>query len=310
MAPTAAARSGSLRPVNGLVGLKPSRGRLPLDKDLRIMPLRIVADGVLTRSVRDTAALFREMERVYRNPKLPPIGDVNRPAKQRLRIAVCTQSITRDADPQIADLTLKTATLLEELGHRITPIGNPVPASFKDDFLLYWAFLAYATVRGGKRSFGPTFDPTRLDNLTLGLDRFAGHNLYRVPLAITRLTRSRRITERLAASYDAVLMPTLAEPTLPVGRLDPTADFEQIIERLLDWVAFTPLQNATGDPAISLPMAQTASGLPVGMMLSATVGREARLLELAYELEEARPWRRIQDPAPAVRRKRARKAVK
>ena len=95
-------------------------------------------------------------------------------------------------------------------------------------------------------------------------------------------------------------------PTL----LDPTADYEQIIERLLDWVAFTPLQNATGDPAISLPMAQTASGLPVGMMLSATVGREARLLELAYELEEARPWRRIQDPAPAVRRKRARKAVK
>ncbi len=62
-------------------------------------------------------------------------------------------------------------------------------------------------------------------------------------------------------------------------------------------MAFTPLQNATGDPAISLPLAQTDAGLPVGMMLSATRGREALLLELAYELEEARPWARIQDPA-------------
>ena len=65
--------------------------------------------------------------------------------------------------------------------------------------------------------------------------------------------------------------------------------------RLLEWVAFTPLQNVTGDPAISLPLATTAAGLPQGMMLAAGFGREATLLQLAYELEEARPWRRIQD---------------
>ena len=65
------------------------------------------------------------------------------------------------------------------------------------------------------------------------------------------------------------------------------------MDRLIDWVAFTPLQNATGDPAISLPLAESAAGLPVGMMLSAVRGQEARLLELAYELEEARPWPRI-----------------
>jgi amidase len=182
-----------------------------------------------------------------------------------------------------------------------------VPAQFKDDFLLYWAFLAYALVRGGKRTFGPSFDRDRLDNLTLGLAHLAGSHLYKLPMAITRLVRSRRITERLSNSYDVVLMPTLAEATLPIGRLDPTADYQQVIDRLIDWVAFTPLQNATGDPAISLPLAQTSDGLPVGMMFAATVGREARLLELAYELEEARPWRRIQDPAPR-RRKSTRKA--
>ena len=88
--------------------------------------------------------------------------------------------------------------------------------------------------------------------------------------------------------------PTLADVTPRIGHLDPTAEYQQIIDRLVEWVAFTPLQNATGEPSISLPLAHSASGLPVGMMFSAPVGHDARLLELAYELEEARPWRRIQ----------------
>jgi amidase len=287
---------GSIRipaSCNGLVGLKPSRGRLPLDRDMRQMPLRIVTNGVVTRSVRDTAAFYREMERVYRNPKLPPVGDVTGPSAQRLRIAVCTQSIAREAGPEVAEQTLKTAALLETLGHRVTQIGNPVPERFMDDFLLYWSFLAFALVRGGRRSFGASFDRTRLDNLTLGLERFAGRNLHRLPAAIGRLARTRRITQRLARDYDVVLMPTLADPPPRIGHLDPSADYEQIIGRLIDWVAFTPLQNATGDPAISLPLGTSSDGLPIGMMFASTVGHEARLLELAYELEEAQPWPRV-----------------
>ena len=288
---------GSIRipaSCNGLVGLKPSRGRLPLDKEMRQMPLRIVHNGVVTRSVRDTAAFYREAERVFSNPKLPPIGDVTAHGKQRLRIAVCTHSIAREASPEVRELTLKTAALLEELGHRVTSIDNPVPTSFKDDFLLYWAFLAFALVRGGRRSFGESFDRTRLDNLTLGLDRFAGRNLHRLPLAIARLSRTCRFTARLNRTYDVVLTPTLADETPRIGHLDPTADYQQIMDRLIEWVAFTPLQNATGEPAISLPLAESAAGMPVGMMFAAAVGQEARLLELAYELEEARPWPRIQ----------------
>jgi amidase len=288
---------GSIRipaSCNGLVGLKPSRGRLPLDKDTRQMPLRIVANGVVTRSVRDTAAFYREMERVYRNPKLPAIGDVAHPGKQRLRIAVCTQSISREASPEVRELTLKNAALLEELGHEVTTIDNPVPPQFMHDFLLYWSFLAFALVRGGPRTFGASFDRARLDNLTLGLDRNAARNLHKLPLAIARLSRVRRITSRLTGNYDVVLTPTLAEVPPRIGHLDPTADYQQIIDRLIDWVAFTPLQNATGEPAISLPLAESASGLPIGMMFAAPHGQEARLLELAYELEEARPWPRIQ----------------
>ncbi|GAA2146198.1 amidase [Nocardioides koreensis] len=289
---------GSIRipaAVNGLVGLKPTRDRLAQDKLMRDMPVRIVSDGVLTRSVRDTAAFYREAEKVYRELRLPPVGDITRPGRARLRVAVVTSGVGVGASPEVADLTLKTAQLLEELGHRVEPASAPVPGSFPDDFLLYWALLALALVRTGKRRHGRSWDPGRLDNLTLGLARHARRNLHRVPLAITRLKRSRRVTAELFGSYDVVLTPTLATETPLVGHLDPTQDYDTIMERLLGWVAFTPLQNASGDPAISLPLATTSSGMPQGMMFGAAAGREATLLELAYELEEARPWARIQD---------------
>ena len=289
---------GSIRipaACNGLVGLKPSRGRLPLDKMQRQMPVRLVNDGVLTRSVRDTAAFYREGERIWRNRALIPIGAVTGPGSERLRVAVVTRSLSRDCSPQMRDHTLQTAALLESLGHRVTHLdNNPIPATFADDFLIYWASLAMTLVRTGKRTFGPSFDRSRLDNLTLGLDRHATRNLHRLPLAISRLSRLRKVTERLYRDYDILLMPTLAEETPRIGHLDPTADYQQVIDRLVDWVAFTPLQNATGEPAISLPLNQSDSGMPVGMMFSAPIGHERRLLELAYELEGAKPWARIQ----------------
>ena len=288
---------GSIRipaSCSGLVGLKPSRGRLPLDTEVSRMPIRLVANGVVTRSVRDTAAFYREAERIWRPSKLPPIGDVTRPGKQRLRIAVITRSLLRESSAEVRELTLKTAGLLEDLGHRVEHVEKPpVPSSFAADFLLYWGLLALGQIQMSGRAAG--FDRSRLDNLTLGLDRFARRNLHRLPLALMRLRRAHRHTARFAQTYDAVLTPTLADETPPIGYLDPTADYQQIIERLQDWVAFTPLHNVTGEPAISLPLAESANGLPVGMMLSADMGAEVRLLELAYELEEARPWARIQD---------------
>ncbi|OBA60311.1 amidase [Mycobacterium sp. 1100029.7] len=288
---------GSIRipaACNGIVGLKPSRGRLPLDAQLRRMPVGIVANGVLTRSVRDTAAFYREAERLWRNPKLPPIGDIIAPGRQRLRIAVATGSVRRECGPEIRELTLKSAGVLEELGHRVEHIDEqPFPDSFVDDFVLYWGFLALMQVRTGRRVFGNTFDRSQLDALTLGLERHSGRNLHRLPAAIVRLRGMRKRSAQFYRTYDALLTPTLADPTVPVGYLAPT-DYEQVMDRLIDWVAFTPLQNVTGDPAISLPLAQSAEGMPVGMMLAADLGRESLLLELAYELEEARPWARIQ----------------
>ncbi|UMB67993.1 amidase [Mycobacterium paraterrae] len=287
---------GSIRipaSCNGLVGLKPSRGRLPLDKEVRQMPIRIVANGMVSRSVRDTAAFYREAERIWPAAKLRPIGDVQHPGRQRLRIAVITHSLLRESSPEVRELTLKSAALLEELGHHVDHLEKPpVPTSFVSDFVLYWGLLALGQIQQNKRTCDG-FDVTRLDNLSRGLDRHARRNLHKLPLALIRLSRTRRYTQRLARTYDIVLTPTLADQPPQIGYLDPMADYDQIIDRLQEWVAFTPLQNVTGEPAISLPLGMSAAGLPVGMMFTAPMGHEARLLELAYELEDARPWARI-----------------
>jgi amidase len=289
---------GSIRipaAVNGLVGLKPTRDRLAQDRTMRDMPVRIVSDGVVTRSVRDTAAFLREAEKVYRALHLPPIGDITRPGRARLRVALNTTGLGVGANAEVTALTEDVGALLEGLGHLVEPVeAMMVPATFPDDFLLYWSMLATFLVHTGRRTHGAAWAPHHLDNLTLGLDRHCRRNLHRLPRAITRLRRTRTQSQAFFRRYDVLLTPTLATGTPKVGHLDPTRDYDTIMGRLLDWVAFTPLQNATGDPAISLPLATTAGGLPLGVMFGAGSGREATLLELAYELEQARPWARIQ----------------
>lgn len=289
---------GSIRipaSVNGLVGLKPTRGRLAQDKQFREMPIKIVSDGVLTRSVRDTAAFYREAEKIYRPLHLPPVGDLTRPGRKRLRIGLNTSGVGRGADKETTALTEQTARLLEDLGHTVVEVEVPVKPSFAADFVLYWGSLSLAMLGPGRLVHGRSWRRTSHDNLTLGLARHALRNAHRLPGAIARLKRAEGQAEHLYAKYDASLTPVLATETPRIGHLDPTLDYDTIIDRLQDWVAFTPWQNVTGAPAISLPLATTANGLPQGMMFGGAPGQEAALIELAYELEEARPFARIQD---------------
>lgn len=283
----------------GLVGLKPTRGRIAQDKMVREMPVQIVADGVVTRSVRDTAAYLREAERFHRHLKLPPVGDVRGPGSRPLKVAVVTESVGgRAVDPEVLAAVEDAATVLQDLGHRIELAAAPVPDSFADDFLVYWSLLSGFIVATGRRSLDPSFDRSLTENLTRGLAGNAARNAWRVPGAIARLRASRRLSARFFEQYDLVLSPVLAKPVVPLGWLDGSQSYEVIIERLLEWVAFTPLQNATGDPAISLPFGLDARGLPLAVQLGAGAGREARLLEVAYAVEEARPFPVIR-PEPA-----------
>jgi amidase len=287
---------GSIRipaSVNGLVGLKPSRDRVAQDAIFRLLPLRIVADGVLTRTVRDTAAFLREAELIRQASGLRPIGDIAGPSRRRLRIAVCTSADGRSATAEVTELTLKTASRLEELGHRVEEVEPPVPNGIGVDFITYWSLLANLIVRSGA-THGPTWDATKLDNLTLGLAHYSTRNVRRLPGAIRRLQQARGLAEEFHQTYDVILTPTVAAETPLVGHFDPTQDFEEIMERLMAWVSFTPWQNITGQPAISLPLQTTAAGVPQGMMFGAATGYEGLLLGLAYELEEELGFASIQ----------------
>jgi len=211
-------------------------------------------------------------------------------------MAVVTESVGRSASAEVREQTLKTAALLEGLGHRVEEVPPPVPEHFADDFVLYWAMSAMFLLRTGRVTHGASWDPSKLDNLTRGLARYSERHAYRLPVAIARLKASSLVSARFFRQYDVVLTPTLAHATPLIGHLDPfDQDYDTVMDKLMDWVAFTPLQNATGDPAVSLPLAETANGMPLGMMFGAGAGREASLLALALELEEAQPFARIQD---------------
>ena len=218
--------------------------------------------------MRDTAAFIRESEGAYRNLKLPPVGDVTHPGKPRVRIALVTNSIGgRKTDDETTQTVEKTAALLEELGHHIELVEAPVPDSFEDDFLLYWSALAMALSAGGKLTFNGTYDRHKNDNLTKGLARHATKNAWKLPLAIARLKLSHLTSKRFFADHEVVLTPTLSLTTPEIGWLDPAQSYETVMGRILEWVSFTPLQNATGDPAISLPMGMSSKGLPIGVQL-------------------------------------------
>ena len=288
---------GSIRipaSCNGLVGLKPTRGRVPQDKMNREMPVKIVADGVVTRSVRDTAAFLRESEKIHRNLKLPPIGDVRGPGQKRLKIALVIDSVGGlKTDPEVAEAVRDAAKLLESLGHTIEEIEVPAPDYFMGDFLAYWALLSSFLLATGKHTLAADFDRKRTDNLSRGLAKHGLLQTYKLPLTIGRLQASKYVSARFYRGYDAALTPVLAKPTPELGWLDPSQPYEVVIERLVQWANFTPLQNATGDPAVSLPLATGSNGMPIGIHIATGAGREARLLELAFELEEARPFARI-----------------
>jgi amidase len=185
------------------------------------------------------------------------------------------------------------AELLTGMGHHVEEVRAPVTEQFADDFTVYWGLLSLLLMKLGPRTFGPSFDPAKLENLTVGLaGHYRQHRTETVGV-IRRLRASTAAYLRAFASCDVLLSPVLAHTTPELGHLSPTQLFEQHLRRLLDYVAFTPLNNATGSPAISLPMGATDIGLPIGVHFGARPGDERTLLELAYEIEEATPWRRI-----------------
>jgi amidase len=143
----------------------------------------------------------------------------------------------------------------------------------------------------GKKITHPGFDKHLVDGLTNGLASMFKKQFYRLPAVLWRLKRSSQDYARAMADYDAVLTPVLGHTTPALGHLSPTVPFETLFERLTRYVSFTPLANATGAPAISMPMGHTNDNLPVSVQLMGRYGGERTLLQLAFALEaEYSPW--------------------
>ncbi|MFI8521896.1 amidase [Streptomyces sp. NPDC085481] len=280
----------------GLVGLKPTRGRVVANAQSRQLPLDLVSDGIVSRSVRDSAAFLAAAETYWRNPKLPPVGLVEGPSERRLRIGFLLDSpngVRSDTATRAA--VTQTVATLERLGHTVEPVALDLDPRFTEDFLTYWGLLSFLLGVTG-RTLGADFDRHHMDGLSQGLRDMYVKKWQRTPGVLRRLKRTR---EAYAASFrglDLVLSPVLAHTTPPIGHLSPSVAYPTLIERILAYVAFTPVNNVVGTPSISVPAASaTENGLPIGVMFSGRPGSERTLLEVAFALEADQPFRRIQD---------------
>lgn len=273
----------------GLVGLKPSRDRLP-DVEVKL-PVNIAVNGVLTRSVRDTAVYYAEIEKRHPATGMPAIGQVEGPGSRRLRVGVVTAPpMGLPVDPVVVAPVTATADLLASLGHEVVEIAHPVADSFGPDFLRYWGLLAGLSRTLGKLEFGEGFDGSRVEPFTRELASVAKQQAALLPATLVRLRRLATQHEAVYADCDVLLTPVLGHEPAEIGWLGADVDPHTHLMRVLRYVSFTPLQNVTGSPAMSLPLGRSASGLPIGVHLAAPYGEERRLLELAFELEAAQPW--------------------
>ncbi len=274
----------------GLVGLKPSRGRLIEIEGSKLLPVRLLHQGMLSRTVRDTAAFYHAAERHYRNPRLPEIGLVTRPGR-RLRIGFFSEfGENAPAHPDCVAAVNHVARLCEGLGHSVEQVPPPFDEGFHEDFFLLWATIAFAVTRFGKQLIHPDFDREQVEPFTEGLAQYFLENRIDFLATIYRLRRFARRYECGFEDYDVLMNPTVGMPPPEHGYIGPDVPFEIALERLKWFIPFSPVQNVSGGPAISLPLAQSAQGLPIGVQLASSMGTERTLLELAIELEAAAPW--------------------
>ncbi|MBL8536250.1 MAG: amidase [Hyphomonadaceae bacterium] len=286
---------GSIRipaSCNGVFGLKPSRNRTLMARD-DDGPLPISVNNCVSRSVRDSAAWFAVVEQSGDGAAFPPVGVVEGPSTQRLRIALNIPDFRgREPDPEVRAAIEAAATLCRGLGHDVREARPEFDGeTFSRDFILLWAAGAAQVVQLVQANAGATPLDQLLEPLTLDLAR---HYQEQGPNALAAgVRRLREVEARYAAFFadvDVLLTPVLSKPPPPLGEISPTLGMAEGFARVIDYVGYTPLQNVAGAPAMSVPLAWSQAGLPIGAHFSAAPGQERRLLELAFELEQAQPW--------------------
>jgi amidase len=304
----------------GLVGLKPGRGLTPFGPETGEALHGAATQGVVSRTVRDTAAMLDiicggEASGPY-VPGLPaaPFASCVGEDPGKLRIGVRVPSAINPAPHPEASAAVEAAVrVLTELGHHVEELPQPPydDAALARDFLLTWFVYTAWEVADAKSRTGAGDEAFERDTLIMAALGRATSSVDYVAAVQRRHEHTRRLTT-FFESYDLLLTPTLATPPPRIGEFDlpvalqrgadallktRTARFlryttivDDMVDKNLGWVPYTQLANLTGRPAISLPLHWTADGLPLGVQFVAPLDGESLLIRLAAQLEQATPW--------------------
>lgn len=303
----------------GVFGLKPTRGRVPLGPAFGEAMAGLATDGVITRSVRDSAVLLDLIAGPALGdpyaappPARPYLAEVSTPPG-RLRIAFTKEPLyARATHPECAAAVEAAARLLAELGHEVVEARPALPRdALVRAYLVVLAASVAADVELGARAMGRRPRVRDLEPATGALA--AGGRLLSAAdlvLARTEVDRASRAVAAFFEGHDLLLTPTLAQPPQRIGALSPKPHEQwllrlvarlgsrRLLERMFDDVGLrtfdatgnTMLFNQTGQPAMSLPMHFSRDGLPIGVQVAARFGDEATLFRVAAQVEAARPW--------------------
>jgi amidase len=292
----------------GLVGMKPTQNRNPGGPDDRNRAHGFVVDHVLTRTVRDSAAMLDWTGTPEDNAPYPPVPKTRPYLEEietppgKLRIAFSTE-VPRDtpAAPDVQAVFDATVKLLGELGHTMIE---------KTKFDVDWRRLYRAQAAVSGAMFAASIDdwtkvlgrePGEADMEPLAWASYRGSKKLsssQIGEGLQNLRLGCRQVLALWRDFDVLLSPVTLAPPPRIGHLDPVNVEPREFNRRQSFLfGYTPPYNMTGQPSLSLPLGMSSEGLPIGMMFTARICDEAVLYRLAAQLEEARPWK---DRRPAV----------
>ncbi len=290
----------------GLFGLKPTRGRVSMAPFLGDINGGLVNEHVVTRSVRDSAAVLDLLaghvagDPYVAPPQRRPYVDELGASPGQLRIGFETRhpgldGSLRESHPDCVAAVAHVARLLESLGH---VVEQSSPDSLREpewipSFLALWAAGVTMELDGSSAMLGRPILEHEVEPLTWALAELG--RMVPGPKYAAAWRWIHQNTRRMAtwfATHDLLITPTLAEPPVPIGTFRSTTDDPlSAIFRAADFAPFTPPLNATGHPACSIPLYANGAGLPIGVQLVAPHGREDLLFQIASQLEAAQPFR-------------------
>jgi amidase len=293
--------AGSIRiPASccGLVGLKPSRGRVPCGPDQGELMLGMAYEFALTRTVRDAAHLLDAVQGSGVGDKYtapPPHGryaDEVGADPGSLRIAVTTTAWSNAVvDGEVAAAAVQVGHVLEQMGHTLSD-ASPV---IDWDAVMECAVAEAVAVASPLLMAPRRLDPARLEAVSRQLLQVAtDYKALHMMAAFGAQNRVARSVGAFFTEHDLLITPTLGQLPAPHGTLrydDPGHTLTSWLQSLFDYGPFTMVFNISGQPAISLPLGRSSSGLPIGVQVIAPYGREDVLFRIAAQLEQAMPWK-------------------